>query len=73
MGIKRIEAESGCFSKAHPDEPLFVLRAQDALAPNIVRSWASLAEQQGTPPEKVREARELADQMEAWHTTKIPD
>jgi hypothetical protein len=31
---------TSCFNRAAPDEPIFVLRANDPLAPDIVREWA---------------------------------
>lgn len=65
-----------CLKKGAPDEPIFVLRAQDKLAPNLVRMWAASAASQGTPYEKTREGRELADRMEQWqaeHGSKVPD
>lgn len=73
MAIKSAELVSGCFAKAADDEPLFVLRAQDKCAPQHVRDWADHAELRGCSPEKVAEARALADQMEAWPTRKYPD
>lgn len=70
------EQGNPCYDKAAIDEPLFVLRAQDALAPEIVREWAYRALKLGTPLAKVDEARRLADAMENWqieHSRKIPD
>ena len=64
------------YDNAAADEPIFVLRAQDMLAPEIVREWAFRAEHQGSPPDKVAEARHCADQMEQWQIAnwkKIPD
>lgn len=73
-----------CLQKAADDEPIFVLRAQDLLAPGVVRHWAELycITQHGsehlltagdcTDP-KVREALALADKMEQWPTRKLPD
>jgi hypothetical protein len=62
-----------CLQKAADDEPIFVLRAQDMLAPGLVRQWANQAKFKGCPPEKVLEAYELADRMERWPTRKLPD
>lgn len=65
-----------CYDNAHPDEPVFVLRAQDMLAPEIVREWAYRAQAAGTPEEKVSEARRCADRMEDWqiqNSKKVPD
>jgi hypothetical protein len=65
-----------CYDKADPDEPLFVLRAQDRLAPVLVRLWADLAAQHGCPEPKVMGARVAAMKMEDWATkrgAKFPD
>lgn len=65
-----------CYDKAALDEPLFVLRAQDMLAPEIIREWAYRAKALGTPDEKVEQARRDADAMEDWqiaNAKKIPD
>lgn len=62
-----------CLQKAADDEPIFVLRAQDRLAPAVVRMWCEMAELMGVAPEKTREARNLAIRMEAWPTRKYPD
>lgn len=62
-----------CLMKAADDEPIFVLRAQDKLAPIIVRLWADLAEAHGCAEAKVREAVSLAARMEKWPTRKFPD
>jgi len=65
-----------CYDKAGQDEPLFVLRAQDTLAPEIIREWAYRAKALGTPDEKVEQARRDADAMEDWqiaNAKKIPD
>lgn len=78
MGLK---ATDECLKKAGEDEPLFVLRAQDILAPVLVRFWATLVEAQykkegKTMTPKVKEAQVLALQMEDWqkaHRVKIPD
>lgn len=61
-----------CYDKAGEDEPLFVLRAQDALAGAIVRLWAEMAALGGTKSEIVAEAMECAEQMDSWHFHKWP-
>jgi len=53
-----------CFNKAAMDEPIFVLRAQDKLAPDVIRIWCILAGFAGVPDEKVTEARQLATDMQ---------
>jgi hypothetical protein len=69
-------AGDSCYAKAAPDEPIFVLRAQDRCAPKAVRMWADFARSQGAPVEKVEEAMDLALEMESWqrtHGAKVPD
>lgn len=64
-------------SKLADAEPRFVLRAQDMLAPEIVREWAYRARKAGVSREKVDAARRIADEMEEWqiakNTRKVPD
>lgn len=64
-----------CLIKAADDEPIFVLRAQDALAGQTVRFWAIRLREEngGIASPKVVEAFALAAQMDAWPTRKIPD
>lgn len=78
MGTKKEELKDGCFSRATDDEPLFVLRAQDKLAPNIVRRWAiefmRTRKNLGLPyEEKFVEVMEIARKMENWPKKKMPD
>lgn len=63
----------GCLGKAAPDEPVFVLRGQDAFGAELVDLWALRAERVGCPSAKVQEARDLADRMRAWPVRKNPD
>lgn len=65
-----------CLEKAGDEEPIFVLRAQDELAPIIVELWAKLASTLGTSNDKVLRAQETAKQMQQWqlhNPSKIPD
>jgi len=58
------------------EEPTFILRGQDIVAPEIVREWAYRAAMMGAPREKIEEARKIADRMEDWqiaHHRKVPD
>lgn len=71
--IKREEAVNGCWAKAADDEPVFVFRAQDKLAPGFVRQWAAQAHALGMSQAKVGAALKTADLMEAWPTRKLPD
>jgi hypothetical protein len=73
--IKRDEIafHDSCLNKAADDEPIFVLRAHDALAPAVVRAWATLAAGAGAPFEKFKSACDLAELMEKWPNRKLPD
>jgi len=62
-----------CYDKAGLDEPIFVLRAQDVLADEVVAFWASRARENGVSAEKIREARECAVAMQKWPGRKNPD
>ena len=64
---------SSCLQKAADNEPVFVLRAQDALAPVIVRYWAVMAKEHGLSKEKYDEAMLTALEMEKWPGRKLPD
>lgn len=76
--IKRDEVQdfNSCLNKAHPDEPIFVLRGNDECAPETIESWArrymaqKTAENKGelTPQQRAKfnEALELARKMREW-------
>jgi len=73
VATKNEELASGCFSRAMPDEPMFVLLARDPSAPSLVESWAHRRATeigQGNRPEsdkaQVGEAYALASKMRAW-------
>lgn len=70
MGYKHTDS---CLAKVADDEPIFVLRAQDTLAAELVRQWADKVEAIGGASAKVTEARQCAALMDAWPTKKIPD
>lgn len=74
---KSEEAIHGCFAKAADDEPVFVLRAKDALAPSVVREWIYRAELNGVSRKKLAGAEELAQAMVEWAKAhggaKLPD
>lgn len=82
MGTKNNPGKFDCYAKAHPDEPVFVLRGQDKLAPSLVKEWALMfcevvLDHSHTPihchNEKVKEALACAKAMEEWQTRKLPD
>ena len=59
--------------KIPDDEPLFLVRGQDKLAPGLVRYWAGAARARGAGSKKVAEARACAVAMERWPKRKYPD
>jgi hypothetical protein len=68
-----IAMPSSCLNRAAGDEPLFVLRAKDPTAAFIVRVWCQLAWQTALhEPERIGEARALAEQMEDWRRRNAP-
>lgn len=75
--VKKTKHDNQCFVKAADDEPIFVLRASDNIAPDAVRAWASSARCRGVNPKKVKGALEVADAMEKWAKehggAKLPD
>lgn len=54
------------------DEPVFLLRAQDILAPAVVRYYAALRASIGDH-EAAKEIMRIADSMERWSRRKYPD
>lgn len=54
-------------------EPVFILRAQDILAPHCVSEWARLFQSMGGGVLKAEEARAVAEQMVKWGGRKFPD
>ena len=58
------------------DEPVFLLRGQDVVAPAIVEKWAMVAADLGASKEIVTAALRQALRMRAWqmqHGHKVPD
>ena len=65
-----------CWNKAGDDEPVFVLRAQDILAPWLVAEWANMVLQLGDGrdlPPKVSAAYSICNEMRKWPQRKLPD
>jgi len=61
-----------CLNKADANEPIFVIRAKDVLAPMLIRHWATMAD--GIhEQEKVMEARSLADAIDDWRLQPVRD
>ena len=58
------------------DEPVFLLRAQDAVAPGVVEAWVMAAHNAGADIDIVQHAYEHAQLMRKWqaeHGSKVPD
>lgn len=58
------------------DEPVFILRAQDSLAPSMLENWASALQASGGNMKLVLKALEHAQEMRNWqkkNNCKIPD
>jgi len=74
--MERAAARRGedCLGKSHDNEPVFILRAQDVLAADLVALWACRASRGRVPEEaKINEAYDVARAMRAWHVKKRPD
>ncbi len=57
-----------------PDEPLFLLRGQDVLAPDTVRFYMGIAADRLAPIAKQHDhLYDFALDMEAWTPRKLPD
>lgn len=55
------------------DEPLFLLRGQDKLAPFAVEHWAGLALSKGLQPHMIDAAIRVKSAMILWKPQKMPD
>jgi len=60
-----------CLNKSADDEPLFVLRAKDPIAPIAIRHWVTMSNCYHQK-NKAKEALELAEKMEAWRKQNCP-
>ncbi len=63
---------SSTLKRAHPDEPVFVLRGADVLAAKTVEYWAYLAHLNGSDEVTVAGALKIARAMREWKLKKIP-
>jgi len=64
--------------KLHSDEPCFILRATDKLAPTTIEVWCDIAAIMGVPQAKINAARLVAQEMRDWQNgatgfKKLPD
>jgi hypothetical protein len=58
--------------RAHPDEPVFVLRGADVLAAKTVEYWAYLAQLNGSDDITVAGALKIARAMRDWTRKLVP-
>ena len=73
---REVAEPNSCLNQAAADEPIFVLRANDELAPGVVREWAQrylMAKTARHPhvmtaeqTRKMHEALKLAGWMQDW-------
>ena len=71
MGTKNDPGPFDCYVEADGDEPLFVLRAKDPLAADLVRLWVTMRRMTRRPwttreEAKTVEAMGCADAMTGW-------
>ena len=60
-------------AEMNPDEPVFILRGRDVLAPAAVFAWARLAERYGVGVNKLAGALDAASKMLTWPGRRMPD
>ena len=73
MSTKSRSNQFDCYDKIGPDEPFFILRAQDAEAADLVELWALRAKAAGCPLDKINEALATCEEMRRWPKRKCPD
>ena len=71
------EKAQAVLDRTPTDEPVFVLRAQDAFAIGLAAQWLTLAEASGVSEAKLKGARNdlelFGGYLDAGGRTKIPD
>jgi len=55
------------------EEPVFLIRGQDAIGARAVRHYALLAAREGADPDLIQRCLNHADRMDAWPKHKTPD
>lgn len=70
MGTKNQPGKFDCYSKAEPDEPVFVLLGRDPAAPILINLWADIRSRLGEEQEKIEEACACAEACTAWLVLK---
>lgn len=66
MGTKENPGRFDCYSKAEPDEPIFVLLGRDPQAGNLIRQWAMERSRLGEAGEVIMEALACAAAMDRF-------
>jgi hypothetical protein len=69
---EQLALPSSTLKRAHPDEPVFVLRGADVLAAKTVEYWAYLAHLNGADEGTVTGALKIARAMRDWKRKMIP-
>ena len=79
MGTKNNPGPFNCYDSAHPDEPIFVLKASDPVAAIMVRFWAGvrrlisyalLNHDWSKEQSRLNEAEQCAKTMDEWRKLK---
>lgn len=70
MGTKNDPGKFDCYSRAEPDEPMFILLGRDPIGAMLVGLWVDVAERLGKDPEKIAEARNCAYDMQRYAETQ---
>lgn len=74
MATKNNPGAWDCYAKAAPDEPIFVLRATDPVAPYLVLMWGGITDiLGGTDPAKLNESKACAKAMRDYFVEHRPD
>ena len=64
---ENLDNPDSCLNKADADEPVFILRAKDPIAPVVVDFWAMLAEHvEAHELSKQADAHIVSIQMQTW-------
>lgn len=74
----RVHGKPGVPLNESGDEPVFVIRAQDACGPSAVHEYALIARGRGTTETFVSDIFAVVDEMTAWQAAhpdlvKVPD
>ncbi len=71
MGTKNKPGKFDCYDDIDPNEPFFVLRANDPMAADIVRIWAlRYYQSKGYDMDKYIEAKRCATAMDDWRAKR---